>query len=203
MTDASGPLIDSTGDFARVLAAARKGESAAIGRLLEQHGAYLLAIAERNVDSGVRPKESPSDLLQETFLEAHQGLDQFRGTTEAEFREWLTNILRHNITDVDRRYRGTQKRSVSRELHINGDGLPGDDSSPSSPIRQAEEDAELERALARLPENYRLAIEYRHRDNLDFAALGDRLGVSADAARKLWARAIDRLRDELKRTNVT
>lgn len=197
------PQNDSQTDFARLLLLARQGDAAAIGQLLEQHGDYLRAVADLGTDSGLRVKAGISDLVQETYLEAHQDLEEFRGTTEAEFRQWLTNILQHNIADVGRRYRGAQKRSVSRELHINGDSFPGDDPSPSSPVRQAENDAELQRALARLPENYRLAIEYRHRDNLDFAALGERLGVSAEAARKLWARGIERLRDELKQTDGT
>lgn len=184
--------------FADLLAAARAGDNVAVGRLLEDHGTYLRAIAASSLDSGLRTKESPSDLIQRTYLEALEGIDQFRGETEAEFRQWLAHILQHNLADTGRRYHLTQKRRVTREFAIEYfNSIAGDDSSPSTALRRSEQDDQLQAAIERLPENYRRAVELRHRENLEFAELGACLGVSAEAARKLWARAIDRLRGEL------
>jgi RNA polymerase sigma-70 factor (ECF subfamily) len=55
----------------------------------------------------------------------------------------------------------------------------------------------LERAMARLPEHYRLAIRMRHEEGWSFERMAEVLGGSPEAARKIWARAIERLRDEL------
>jgi hypothetical protein len=40
-------------------------------------------------------------------------------------------------------------------------------------------------------------IELRNRERLTFAEVGQRMGRSAEAARKLWARAIELLRKEM------
>jgi hypothetical protein len=41
-------------------------------------------------------------------------------------------------------------------------------------------------------------IHLRHRDNQSFAEIGARLGKSADAAGKVWAKALERLQRELR-----
>jgi RNA polymerase sigma-70 factor (ECF subfamily) len=202
--NSSGPIADNSADFAQLLAAARSGDRVAVGTLLEQHSAYLRAIAERELDESLQAKESPSDLTQKTFLEAHRGIGEFRGATEGEFRQWLASILTHNLADVGRRFQGTRKRAVGRELRIQDDaGLRGDDPSPSAPVRKEEQDDQLQLAIQRLPDNYRRVIEFRHHANLEFAEIGTQLGVSAEAARKLWTRAIDRLRDELNQSDAS
>jgi RNA polymerase sigma factor (sigma-70 family) len=55
----------------------------------------------------------------------------------------------------------------------------------------------LDAALARLPENLRQVIHWRHRENLKFSEIAERLDTTEGAAQRLWARAIERLRAEL------
>jgi RNA polymerase sigma factor (sigma-70 family) len=62
----------------------------------------------------------------------------------------------------------------------------------------AREQAEtVDAALGRLPEDYRRVIELRNREDRPFAEVGAILGRSADAARMLWFRAVERLQREL------
>jgi RNA polymerase sigma factor (sigma-70 family) len=49
------------------------------------------------------------------------------------------------------------------------------------------------RALDSLPDDYRQVIALRYWENLDFDEIGQRMGRSAAAARKLWLRAVERL----------
>jgi RNA polymerase sigma-70 factor (ECF subfamily) len=60
-----------------------------------------------------------------------------------------------------------------------------------------EETAELKAAIARLSVDYQQVIRLRSFQRLSFVDVGRRLGRSADAARKLWVRAITRLQREL------
>jgi RNA polymerase sigma-70 factor (ECF subfamily) len=53
------------------------------------------------------------------------------------------------------------------------------------------------RAIDRLPDDYRRVIEARSFDGLSFEEVGARLDRSAEAARRLWVRALDRLRAEM------
>ncbi len=53
-------------------------------------------------------------------------------------------------------------------------------------------------ALNRLPETLRQVIVWRHREECSFEEIGRRLERSDTGARKLWLRAIEQLRHELK-----
>ncbi len=64
-------------------------------------------------------------------------------------------------------------------------------------MRRREDEERLEAALAQLPEEQRRVIHLRHRDRKSFAEVAAILGRSEDAAQKLWARAIQKLREIL------
>jgi RNA polymerase sigma factor (sigma-70 family) len=70
--------------------------------------------------------------------------------------------------------------------------------SPSSAAAAREQDEALRRAVERLPEDYRAVIRWRGYERLPFAEVGRRLGRSAEAARKLWARAVEELKQALE-----
>jgi DNA-directed RNA polymerase specialized sigma24 family protein len=44
-------------------------------------------------------------------------------------------------------------------------------------------------------------IEMRSFEGLQFAQIGERLGISSEAARKVWARAVDRLTGQLSQSD--
>jgi RNA polymerase sigma-70 factor (ECF subfamily) len=56
----------------------------------------------------------------------------------------------------------------------------------------------VEAAIERLPDDSRLVVLLRHKEHLSFTEIGERLGRSGDAARKLWERAVERLAQEMK-----
>ena len=100
------------------LAAARRGNDNALGELLKACRAYLLLVAHQEIAPALMAKAGPSDLVQETFLEARRDFGEFRGLTEAEFLGWLRKILLNNLANFRRRYRRTGKREVTREIAI-------------------------------------------------------------------------------------
>jgi RNA polymerase sigma factor (sigma-70 family) len=60
-----------------------------------------------------------------------------------------------------------------------------------------ERERALREAMMNLPENYRRAIQWHHEERLTFEEIAGRLGGSAEAARKVWGRALVRLREAL------
>lgn len=183
---------------------ARAGSDEALGRLLEECRAYLLLVANRALPPELRGKAGASDLVQETFLQAQLDFPRFHDHTERELLAWLRRILLNNIANFKRHYCGTGKRQLGREVPL-GEGPLGEPSpevpvagpSPSSLLVAEEQDAALAGALGRLPDEYRRVITWRNYDRLSFGEIGDRLGRSAAAARKLWVRAVERLQELL------
>lgn len=193
-------------DISRQLEAARTGSRDALGRVLDSYRAYLLLIADRELDKKLQAKGGASDLVQETFLEAQRDFEGFHGNSDGELRAWLRQLLLHNLANWARRYRDAAKRQLDREV-----GLPlgggsstgaGDVKSPmptpSGWAMAGEQDLELQHAIDRLPEDYRRVLEMRYRDELSFDTIAEQMQRSAGAARKLWLRAVERLREELE-----
>jgi RNA polymerase sigma-70 factor (ECF subfamily) len=187
------------------LPAARAGSHDALGRVLEACRDYLLRIANDRLDADLQAKGGASDLVQETFLEAHRDFARFQGTTEAELLAWLRCLLLNNAANFARHYRATSKRQIGREVRLENDdssgggnaGLAAGTSTPSMEAMAHEKAEAVVKALARLPEDYRRVIELRNEERRDFDEIGRLMNRSTDAARRLWSRAIERLQHEL------
>jgi RNA polymerase sigma-70 factor (ECF subfamily) len=195
-------MTDHSPDVGVLLAHARAGSRGALGEALEACRAYLLLIAEEELDHELRGKGGASDLVQETFLEAQRDFARFQGTTPEEWRAWLRRLLLNNLADFTRRYRATAKRGAAREVPLDDSGGPAEDleggDTPASDRAVArEETEEFHAALARLPDEYRQVIFLRYQEQLSFEEVGGRLGRTPNAARLLWLRAIERLKKEM------
>ena len=185
--------------------AARRGDVDALGRLLEVFRPYLLKVAEQDLPHALRGKCGGSDLVQETLLEAHRDFARREFRDPDEIRAWLKSILKHNLADQVRRYIESHKRSVDREQSLPAEicpdllksGIVDRNPTPGAQIVAREEAAAVDAAVDRLPVDERAVILYRNRDHLGWDEVGLRLGRSGEAARKLWSRAIIRLRHEL------
>ncbi len=79
------------------------------GPQLEHFRRYLALLARTHLGPQHRAKLDASDMVQQTLLEAHQKLDQFRGSTDAEMARWLRRMLSCNLADAFRAL-GRQKR---------------------------------------------------------------------------------------------
>jgi RNA polymerase sigma-70 factor (ECF subfamily) len=176
------------------------------GRLLEGCRQYLLIIANEVIGPELQAKLGASDLVQDTFLEAQRHLDAFRGRTKGELRAWLRRILECRLANIRRCYLATEKRAASREVTLDQfadesgvklEALECRSPSPSNHALRSEWVEAVEEALERMPEHYRQAVCWRHQEQLSWEEIGQRMSCTADAARKVWSRAIQQLRREL------
>jgi RNA polymerase sigma-70 factor (ECF subfamily) len=185
--------------------AAQQGDREALNELFRRIRAYLRACALEQLDVKLQVKVSPSDVVQETLLEAHRGFAKFRGATRADLVVWLQGILNHRVQTAFRKYRGTSKRNIAREVPLyKQEELQQDaqraavtHSSPSGHAIKGEELAALEKTLNELPPRYEQVIRLRNELKLSFAEVAIALSCSDDAAQKLWTRAIDQLARKL------
>ncbi len=185
---------------------AKDGSAEAIGQLIDACRNYLLLIANQELPLALRAKLGPSDLVQDTAFEAHRDFASFEGEQLEQLLAWLRRILLNNAANVNRRYQGTSKRDIHREQALTNGGRLQDEPvvgslSPGATLAAQEQRERVDRCLERLPYDQRSAILLRNREHLSFVEIGVQLDRSPDAARKLWARAIEQLRQELASLN--
>ena len=193
--------------FSEKVTSAREGSAEALGEMFETCRQYLLAVGEEQLDADLRAKFTASDIVQETFLEAHRDFQQFRGVSQPDLLVWLRRIMLNNIFNLRRHYRETQKRSLSREESLDDRrpddsllmGAVADVATPSRRMMAEEDTARVEKALARLSPTQRQLIMLRNYLRWSFNEIGVFLGRTPEAARKGWARSIERLQHELER----
>jgi RNA polymerase sigma-70 factor (ECF subfamily) len=181
---------------------ARGGSQSALGLAMEAGRKYLLLVANRALDDKLRAKVGASDLVQDTFAEAQRGFGQFRGQTEAEFYRWLLGILANRLANSVRHYRYTKGREIGRELPAAAveealSRIEDEAATPGTAYLVLEEQRRVRLAMERMVESMRSVLIERTWRGDSFAEIAARRGCSADAARKLWIRAVREMRDLL------
>jgi RNA polymerase sigma-70 factor (ECF subfamily) len=191
-----------------LLALARQGDGQALGQLVERYRNYLFLLARVQIGRRIQGKLDVADVVQETFLEVHRGIGQFRGQSEQQFLAWLRQILVGILANQVRRYFGTKRRDVRLERELQddldrssvylGSHLIAAQSSPSAQASRREQAVLLADAMEQLPEDYREVIILRQLEGLTFPQVASRMGRSEDSVKNLWARSLARLRRSLE-----
>ena len=188
--------------FVLLTQAAREGDRSALGHLLDSFRSYLRLFSDRKLGPDLKPKCGESDLVQQTFLDAQQAFPRFTGSKPHELRAWLERIFLNNLGDMARRFRTAEKRQIGREIPLPNNGADlgrlADHSTPSKNLVAREEQDRLQRALARLPDDYRRVIAMRNLERCKFEDIATAMGRSTAAVKKLWSRAIVQLKEQMK-----
>ncbi len=180
-------------------------DAGAISRAIAKLRPYLLHIANKSMDRDLQSKAGASDLVNDTLLAAHQIPEKFEGRSDREMRAWLKTALHHKILNYLRLYRLNAANKTGREVSIDATSTDGGATfspiestlSPSGQAIRKEQEAWVNLALGRLEERDRQVVIWRNHENQPFEEIGRRLGGSEEMARKVWARALVKLRDEL------
>ena len=125
----------------------------------------------------LRDEEAARDVVQDAFLKAYGSLDRFEGRSS--FYTWLYRIVMNLCLDRKRRDRSSRRVDWSEEVEREA---AADPESPSAPepdvaLERAELRAQLERAIAQLPEDARRTLELREIDGLSYQEIAECLGV--------------------------
>jgi RNA polymerase sigma-70 factor, ECF subfamily len=180
------------------------GEGPGIGRL-EPFRPYLRMLARMAWDQGLQPKLDPSDVVQETLLQAQRNLGQFRGTTDAELAAWLRRILANQLAQIKRTYR-RGKRDAARENSYEGmleqssmrlAGLQAEVTSPSEQAECQERALRIAASVESLPEGQREAILLHYFQDLTLPEVAERMEKSTTAVAGLVHRGLKKLRASL------
>ena len=164
---------------------------------------YLHLIAQSNLGPILRRKLEASDVVQQTLLQAHRDMAQFRGTTDAELMGWLRQILRRRLLDFAKHWQG-QKRDARREQAMEraiddsirrvDDWLMANQTSISKKAIRNEELLRLSSALEQLPEDLRQVIVLHHLQGMKFTEIATRLGCEDTTVARRLSRGLKKLK---------
>ena len=186
------------------------GEAESRDPALEHYRDYLVMLARVQLAPRLREKLDPSDVVQQTLLDAHRKQHEFRGRSEAEKAAWLRQILARNLVDALRTF-GRAKRDVAREHSLEAEleqsnsrleaWLAAEQSSPSWRAQRHERAVQLADALAKLPEAQREALVLQTWHGWSLAEIGQHMDRSPAAVAGLLKRGLKQLRGLLEETD--
>lgn len=143
-----------------------QGETGSFGELVNryQHQVYNLALRM----SGHR--EDARDITQEAFIKAFNALPAFR--FDAGFKTWLYRIASNACLDYLRKRNKDSVRRIDRPPEEEGtdplERIPAGGPGPEESAIRRESREAVKRALARLPDSYRLPLVMHHYQGLSY-----------------------------------
>jgi len=179
-----------------LVAAARDGDQAAFGALVEKYQAMAYSLAYRMTGSA----EDAEDLVQEAFLNAWRGLGKFQG--QSSFSTWLYRLTANACIDFLRR----EKRRASMSMTLDGDededrqaDVPDERWSPERELERGETRDALRRGLAALSGEHREVLLLRELEGRSYADIAQALALEEGTVKSRIARARMALREFLKK----
>lgn len=182
-------LMPAVASDSALVAATVAGDRAAFTALYQRHADRVFALATRILG----PVDVRHDVLQETFLQLHRALPQFRG--EAQFSTFLYRIAVRIATHHGKRFTKAWRRMDPQEV----DACISLDSSALDRARARQELEQAFEALGTLTEERRVAFVLVGVEGLSYDEASDVLGISADAVKQRVLRARADLQDHRER----
>lgn len=173
---------------------------------LDQYRSYLVLLARWHWNPRLQSKLDPSDVVQQTLVQAWQGLKDYRGETEAELRAWLRQILTRCLADVARNF-GAEKRDLAKERSLDvvvtessarlEGWLDDQQSSPEEKAQRNEQLVKLADAMAALPDAQQEAVALFYLHGMSVAEVSELMDRSTAAVAGLLKRGLRALRVSL------
>jgi RNA polymerase sigma-70 factor (ECF subfamily) len=199
-------MLPNSPETQELLDQARRGEAAAVDRLLAAHRNALRRMIDLRLDPAIARRVDASDVVQDVLLEASRRLSDYLRDPAMPFHLWLRHIARDHMIDAHRRHRQAQRRSLDREQPLVPAAfadrssielaaqLFDQEATPASAAIRHELERRLQTALASLDEDDRDIITMRHFEQLSNQEVAAELGLSEPAASMRYLRALRRLR---------
>lgn len=176
----------------KLIAKARAGDADAFSDIVRDNEKLLYNLALRLLDS----REDAADAVQEAFLKAFTGLENFRG--EAKLSSWLCRILNNVCIDILRK----RKETVPLADGDDGEGetvvrarveIPDERFDPVAVLERTELRERVRAAVALLPEEFKAPLLLREYGGLSYAEIAEALELDAGTVKTRIFRARKKL----------
>ena len=204
-------LSDNLSEQDRLIQQAIDGDRAALGTLFDHYRRQLRQMVRLRLDRRLQGRVSPSDVLQEAFLDAEQQLGTFADRREEmSFFLWLRMVAGQRMMRLHRQHLGAAIRDAGREVSLYQGALPqatsislaaqllGRFTSVGHAAMRAELQVKLQEAINSMDAIDREIIALRHFEELTNREVAELLGLSKAAASNRYVRALSRLQSVLE-----
>jgi len=177
----------------------RSGKEDAFTALFERFARVLTHRIRDRLPQRLQRRVSVDDVLQETRLAAHQGLEDLAAEDLASLRAWLLGIADKKAIDLQRRHDQAAVRSVRREVTRSGrpetGALRAHGATPSQVAIAGEAAEAARRAKDALPADYREVVLLVREQGLSLQEAAHQMGRTYEATKKLYGRAFCRFKE--------
>lgn len=209
MENAKEQSVQEPGDL--VGRRVQAGDRAALGELFQHYRERLLRMVDLRLDSRIKARLDPADVLQDAFVDAVNDLDRYCREPKLPPFLWLRAIVAERITVLHRQHLGAKMRDAGRELSLYSEALPqastaalasmllGRLTSPTQAAQRAERLLRVQEALNILDPIDREVLSLRHFEQLNRAEAAQVIGISEEAGAKRYIRALKRMKDVMSK----
>lgn len=187
------------------------GDTRAFDQLFMRYHPRIKLLVRLQMLDKLKAQIEADDIVQEIYLEVYRNFHKFEYRDPNSFYKWLITIVAWKIKDFDKYFFKAAKRQAAGVLSLDqkppdstengpaiGDMVEGHEGSPSQIVMQREGYQMLERALTRLPANYRQIIQLRQIEEHSAREVSEILGTNVNAVNVLYHRAQQRLHELLR-----
>ena len=185
MSKSLGAVSDLSEDLIQKIQA---GDRDAWKGFLERYRDEMLFAVRARLGPGLRAHLESEDILQSVLLEAIGEVNAFERRAPGSLGGFIATLIGRKIKDRADTF-AAQKRRGTIPLGEEADRL----AAPGVGYKDPERYERIESLLERLPDEMRTIVVLRKIDGLSSRDSATALGITDDAARKLYSRAMARL----------
>lgn len=190
----------STASDAMLVQWAQDGNQTALCELIDRYERKTYNLAYRLMGNHA----DAADAAQEALVRVYTHLHHFRG--DSAFSTWLFRVATNTCLDELRRRGRLRYASLDNPVATDESLLPrqsvADEESPVERAERREVQAAVQRAIGRLPEEYRTVVVLRDLNDYSYHEIADLLGTSVGTVKSRLHRARQALRGVIRATEA-
>lgn len=173
-----------------------------LSKVFTQQRSALRQLVAARIGPSLRTRVDPSDVVQETLIDAFQRLNQYLDNPKVPFTRWLFTLAEQKAITAHRRHVKAGKRSVVRESKVgktNSETAPIEEllranmSDPLWTLQKVERLALLQEAISTLSLQSQAIVRMRFLEGRQLADIAEELGMTVDAVSKRAMRSLVKL----------
>jgi len=140
-----------------------------------------------------KDKDTLDDLTQETFVKAWKNLEKF--DRKKNFKTWLYTIAKNTAYDYLKKKKTVPFSFFENEAGNNHlENIPEENPLPDEIVFRKDLEKDLEKKLQALPDNYRILLMMRYKDDFSLQEIAEILNLPYNTVKSQHARALVNLK---------